>query len=71
MPEDFLVQPEFCTCKQEINPVLEVCINFEQIEIIPVLNIAFPVDFEPVFQPRIINIIATMKPFEQYRVVIF
>ncbi len=60
-----LVQPQFATGTKEINPVEQVLAHLEQVKIIAVLNIAFAIYLNPVFQAGFGEVVAGMKAFEK------
>ena len=63
--KDVLIETEFAACTEVVYPVGQVFADFKQVEIVPVLYIAFTVDLDPVLKLLIPQVEAGMQPLEQ------
>ena len=70
MTDLLLIQPEFQTFNKIKCLLSDVICRFEKVIIIFVFYITFTIYFKPVPKSLIVKVIATMKAFKYYRIII-
>jgi hypothetical protein len=70
MLQHALVHAELTACPKEVDLAEKILANPEQVEVIMVLDVTFPVDLFPVPEPFIGQVITGVQSFEQYRMII-
>jgi hypothetical protein len=70
MLQHALVHAELATCPKEVYLAEKIFANPEEVEVIVVFDVAFPVDLCPLPEPFIGQVITGVQSFKQYRMII-